>query len=276
MRTRAQDATPNSAIETGIAYADRDGTPLLLDVYLPTLSEPPFPAVLLFHGGAWTYGISGPMDMAGPAAAMAAAGYAAFNVAYRLTGDPAGAHTWPDQLHDAQQAVRWVRANAERYSIDPDRVAAYGHSAGGYLAANLGVRETRHDGTGELAGISSRVNGVITIAGQMDFGIPYPQVFDRDAVATLLGGPIDKMPDVWADASPITWVGGESAPFLIIHGGADDSILPVHARAMTAALQESGVTVVSLEDAVGDHFTVADWMYAGPWTLAFLGTLSGR
>ena len=108
MQTQAQDATPVAATESAIAYADRDGTPLPLDVFLPTAGDPPFPAVLLFHGGAWTYGISGPMDMAGPAAAIAAAGHAAFNVSYRLTGDPAGAHVWPDQLDDAQQAVRWV------------------------------------------------------------------------------------------------------------------------------------------------------------------------
>ena len=275
MQTQAQDATPVAATESAIAYADRDGTPLPLDVYLPTAGNPPFPAVLLFHGGAWTYGISGPMDMAGPAAAIAAAGHAAFNVSYRLTGDPAGAHVWPDQLDDAQQAVRWVRSNAEQYGIDPDRVAAYGHSAGGYLAANLGVRETRDDSKPELAGISSRVNGVITIAGQTDLRIPYTQEFDREAVIALLGGTIDEIPDVWAEASPITWVDGESAPFLIIHGGADT--MPIdQARKMTTALQEAGVTVVSVEDAVGDHFTVADWSNAGPWTLAFLGAVSGR
>jgi acetyl esterase/lipase len=276
IRTQAQDATPATATETGIAYADRDGTPLLLDVYLPTSGTPPFPAVLLFHGGAWTYGISGPMDMAGPAAALAADGYAAFNIAYRLTGDPAGAHVWPDQLDDAQQAVRWVRANAERYGIDPNRVAAYGHSAGGHLASHLGVRETRDDSEPGLAGISSRVQGVISIAGHMDFGIPYPQEFDRESVTALLGGAIDEIPDVYADASPITWVDGSSAPFLIIHGGADDMNPPAHARTMAAALQEAGVTVVSVEDAVGNHFTVADWSNAGPWTLAFLGAISGR
>jgi acetyl esterase/lipase len=253
----------------GVPYADRNGMPLLLDVYPPTGREAPFPAVLLFHGGAWTYGISGPIDMAAPARAMADAGYLAFNVSYRLTGDPAGEHVWPDQLDDAQQAVRWVRANATQYGVDPERVAAYGHSAGGYIAANLGVRDTRDESTAELAGISSRVNGVITIAGQTDLTIPYTEEFDRAAVVALLGGTIDEIPDLYAEASPVTWVDNESAPFLIIHGGVDT--MPIaQARTLTAALQREGITVVSLEDAAGDHFTVADWANAGPWTLAFL------
>ena len=270
LQTHAQHATPSPTTERGIAYADRDGTPLLLDVYVPASGEPPFPAVLLFHGGAWTFGISGPMDMAGPARAMADAGYVAFNVSYRLTGDPEGEHVWPDQLDDAQEAVRWVRAHADRYGVDPDRIAAYGHSAGGFLASHLGVRETRDGSTAELAGVSSRVNGVITIAGQSDLTIPYTQDFDREAVVALLGGTIEEKPDLWAEASPISFVDGDSAPFLIIHGGRDT--MPIaQARTMAAALQVTGITVVSVEDAAGDHFTVADWAQAGPWTLTFLG-----
>ena len=274
MRTRAQVATPPAASEAGIAYADRNGTPQFLDVFLPASGNGPYPAVLLFHGGAWTFGISGPQDMHGPAAAMADAGYAAFVVSYRLTGDPAGEHVWPDQIDDAQEAVRWVRANANQYEVDPDRVSAYGHSAGGHLAAHLGVRDTREDSVPELAGISSRVNGVVAIAGHFDFSIPYPQEFDRQSVAALLGGTVDEIPDVYADASPITWVDTVSAPFLILHGGADDMNPPAQARTMTTALQEAGVTVISMEDAAGDHFTVAEWDYAGPWTLAFLNSIA--
>lgn len=270
VRPAVTQATPPVATpEMGIPYAHRDGTPLLVDVYRTTSGQPPHPAVLLFHGGAWTFGISGPQDMHGPAAAMAEAGYVAFVVSYRLTGDPAGTHLWPAQLDDAQQAVRWVRANAGAYGVDPDRVTAYGHSAGGFLASHLGVRETREETTADLAGLSSRVNGVITIAGQTDLSIPYIDDFDQAAVLALLGGTIDEMPEVWEDASPVTWVDADSAPFLIIHGGADT--MPIaQARTMTAALQDAGVTVVSIDDVNGDHFNVAEWGYAGPWTLAFL------
>ncbi len=272
---QAQETTPATTTVMGVAYADRDGSPLLMDISLPTTGKPPFPAVLLFHGGGWTFGLGGPGTMAGPAQAMATAGYVAFNVSYRLTGDPAGEHRWPDQLDDAQRAVRWIRANAGMYGIDANRVVAYGHSAGGFLAMHLGVRTTRDDSDPDLAGISSRVNGVITIAGQSDLSIPYSEAFDREAVAALLGGTIEEIPEAYAEASPVTWVDDDSAPCLVIHGGVDT--MPVsQGRSMVSALQQAGVTVVSIEDAAGDHFTVADWSNAGPWTLAFLDRFVGR
>jgi acetyl esterase/lipase len=207
--------------------------------------------------------------MNGPALALAEDGYVTFNVDYRLTGDPAGEHLWPAQLDDVQRAVRWVRANADRYGVDPNRVGAYGHSAGGHLAAMLGVREVRVTGDPELADSSSRVNAVVTIAGQMDLGIPYPGVFDRQALVALLGGTPDEVPEAYRDASPITWVDAKSAPFLIIHGGADPMIPVEHARQMADALHVDEVEVVSIEIPTGDHFLVAEWSVAGPWTRTF-------
>src|SRR5215210_8451875 len=119
-RAAAQEATPSgsrNAInqEVDVVYGEADGQKLLLDISHPPARETPRPAVLLFHGGAWMVGTAGRESMAQPAAALAEDGYVAFNVEYRLTGDPAGEHLWPAQLDDAQRAVRWVRANADRY-----------------------------------------------------------------------------------------------------------------------------------------------------------------
>ena len=207
--------------------------------------------------------------MAQPATALAEDGYVTFNVEYRLTGDPAAEHLWPAQLDDAQRAVRWVRENADRYGVDPERVGAYGHSAGGHLAALLGVRETHDTSDPALADASSRVNAVVTIAGHLDLSIPYPGEFDRMSLVALLGGTPDEVPEAYEDASPITWVDEESAPFLVIHGGADPLNPVEHARQMVDALHEADVEVISVELPTADHFSIAEWSIAGPWTRTF-------
>jgi acetyl esterase/lipase len=271
----AQDATPAASAddvraEYGVAYGNDDRDSQVLDVYLPTERDAPRPAIMLFHGGAWTYGLSGRGDFSLTALALARAGYVAFNVEYRRTRDPVGEYRWPDQLDDVQQAARWVRAHAERYNVDPDRIGAFGHSAGAHLASMLGTRETRDDADAALAGISSRVSCVVALAGHFDLSIPYPQEFDRNAIATLVGGTLDEVPDAYRDASPVTWVDADSAPFLIIHGGSDDAPFPMSARSMVDALHDAAVDVVYAEFARGDHFSVAGWPTAGPWTLTFL------
>ncbi len=166
--------------------------------------------------------------------------------------------------------MRWVRANAAAYGVDPERVGAYGHSAGAHLAALLGVREARDDTDPALAGISSRVPSVVALAGHFDLGIPYPQEFDRQSVAALLGGTAEDVPDAYRDASPLTWVDGDSAAFLIMHGGADDMNPVTYVREMVDALHEANVETVYAEFPRADHFTIADWTTAGPWTTTFL------
>lgn len=273
-RAAAQAATPSASpdpigVERDVVYGEADGQELLLDIYRPPARDDPRPAVLLFHGGAWMVGTADRESMAQPAAALAEDGYVSFNVEYRLTGDPAGDHGWPAQLDDVQRAVRWVRANADRYGVDPDRVGAYGHSAGGHLAALLGVRKTRDNSDPALEAYSSRVDGVVTIAGHLDLSIPYPGEFDRQSLVALFGGTPEEVPEAYEDASPLTWVDQESAPFLVIHGGADDMNPVAHARHMVDALHDVRVEVVSVELPTADHFSAAEWSIAGPWTRTF-------
>ncbi len=274
----AQDASPvavpNSDVkaEHAIEYGNVQHHSLLLDVYLPPPRSKPRPAVLLFHGGGWTYGISGPSDMAAPAIQLATAGYVAFNVEYRLTADPAAAYTWPDQLDDVQRAVRWVRANAAHYGVDPDRIGTFGHSAGAHLAAILAVRETHDDSDPALTGISSRVSCAVTLAGPMDFTMPYLTTNVQDSLTSLLGGTLKDVPNTYRDASPLTWVDEASSPFIMIQGREDEIVPPDHARRMVDALHAAGVWVVYNEIPKADHFLVADWNVCGPWTLTFFDT----
>ena len=276
----AQAATPRVdpgtiEREAAVVYGTVDGQELLLDIVRPPARQEPRPAIILLHGGGWMIGTANRTDrfVAEPAEALAEDGYVTFNVDYRLTGSQASEHLWPDQLDDVQRAVRWVRKNAGRYGVDLNRIGAYGHSAGGHLAAHLGVRETRDNSDPDLANHSSRVNAVVMIAGQSQLNMPYADSFARQAVVTLLGGLPDEAPDAYRDASPITWVDAQSAPFLIIHGGADTMIPAAHARHMSESLREVGVAVVSVDSPSGDHFSVAEWAVAGPWTRAFFALM---
>jgi acetyl esterase/lipase len=202
---------------------------------------------------------------------LALAGYVTFSADYRLFNEINGANPWPAQLDDAQRAVRWVRANAATYGVDPERVAAYGHSSGGTLAAALGVRETRDDSDPALAGISSSVNCVVDLSGDTDLTIPYPDpMWDKINAAMLCGTP-GEVPEAYRDASPLFQVDAESAPFLVIHGAKDDEVPIAHSQRLVAALQPADVEVIFGQFPSAGHLTTASWGFNGPWALAFLG-----
>ena len=252
-----------------VVYGEVEGALLLLDVRQPPAREDARPAVVLFHGGGLVFGSRS--DALEPALRLAQAGYVTFNVDYRLFDQYAGTNPWPAQLDDAQRAVRWVRANATTYGIDPERVAAYGHSSGGTLAVALGVRETRDDADPALAGISSRVNCVVDLSGDTDLTIPYPDAQWTEINAAMLGGTPEEAPEAYRDASPLYQVDEDAVPFLVIHG-ADDVDTPVeHSRRLVEALHEAGVEVAYLEIPDGGHFAPSTWAISGPWVLTFLG-----
>ena len=174
---------------------------------------------------------------------LAKAGYVAFSIDYRLLDTVTAQNPWPAQLDDAQRAVRWVRAHADTYGVDPKRLAAYGWSAGGHLAAVLGVRDTRDNSDPGLAAYSSRVDCVISLGGDMDLSVPQADDEYRPFLAAFLGGTAEEQPEAYQDASPLTWVDATAAYFLIVHGGDDDAILADQSRRMVTALYEAGVRV---------------------------------
>ena len=264
--------TPGVATESGVPYGHAGGQPLLLDVYRPPARDAPRPAVLLFHGGALVSGDR--TDMADAGLGLALAGYVAFAVGYRLFSEADGTSRWPAQLDDAQMAVRWVRTHAAAYGVDPARVAAYGASSGGQLAAFLATRETRANADPALAAASSRVISAVDLAGPVDWTIPLLADSINAVTAAVLGGTAAAPPPpaAYRDFSPIAFVDAKTAPFLILHGLAD-SIVPIaNARRMTDALHAAGVEVMSGEFLGLDHFSW-DWPTSAPWALAFLGVL---
>src|SRR5215213_898327 len=219
-------------VERGVVYGVAGGEPLLLDVYQSTAHPDLRPAVVLIHGGGMWTGSRAHMEIT--AYQLAWAGYVAFSIDYRLVNPAARSGQWPAQLDDVQHAVRWVRAHAADYGVDPGRVGAYGWSAGGQLAALLGTRDTR-DATAPRAGHSSGVPCVVDLAGDVDLA-SYTRPPALHEVVALLGGTVQEEPERYRDASPLTWIDQRSAPFLVIHGD-HDVVVPIEqSRRLVATL----------------------------------------
>ena len=251
--------------EVDVVYGIVDDEPLLLDVYRPPAHAAPRPAMVLVHGGGmWT---GSRADMADPARQLARAGYVAFAVDYRLVDAEAARHRWPAQLDDVQLAVRWMRASADRYGIDPDRVGAYGWSAGGQLAALLGARDTR-DLALANADHPSRVACVIDLAGDVDL-TAYTVPPALDEVVALLGGTPAEVPARFRDVSPLSWIDTRTVPFLVIHGLEDDVVPIEQSRLLVAGLRAAGVDVEYTELPRAGHGDL-NWSRVGSAALAFL------
>ncbi len=250
---------PVISVDKNVPYGAAESSELLLDVYRPPTRDDPRPAVLLFHAS-----FGSRTTMADPATKLAEAGYIAFAIEFRVYNPMDGNNSWPAQLDDAQRAVRWVRANAATYGVDPERVASYGYSYGATLASLLGVRDVRDDSDPALSGISSRVNCVVTLAGESDLAtIPPPTDLDQQDLADWLGGTPEEIPEVYRDVSPVTWVNAETVPFLIVHSADDDTVAVEHALRLIEALREAEVDAVYVAFAEGNHDRPAFWRETG-------------
>ena len=251
----------------GVPYAAIPGVrPLELDLYLPPEGDAPVPAVVFLHGGGWRLGsrhAAGPAYRGAsptPFEQLAQAGVAVASVDYRLTGEA----IWPAQLHDAKAAVRWLRARAADLDVDPERIGAWGESAGGHLAQLLGLTADDADLEGDLGltGTSSRVAAVVAwyapsdlVGFAADAGADPADPSTREA--HLLGARVPDVPELAAQASPVTHVSPDAPPFLLLHGAADRFIPSVQSERLYAALLEAGVEVEF------DAFAGADHMWLG-------------
>jgi acetyl esterase/lipase len=220
-------------IETirNVVYAQVAGEQLLTDVYRPSGDES-HAAVLVVHGGAWTFGNKA--QLAFVARQFAQNGFCAVAINYRL----APKHRFPAQLEDCLAAVAWMRTNAERYRIDPTRIGGYGYSAGGHLVALMATGATPKPAeAGNLGPAACPLQAVVAGGTPCDFrGLP-PE--DR-GLAYWLGGPRKEQEALYRLASPAQHVSARCPPMLFFHGEQDSLAPLLSVKAMSAQLLQAG------------------------------------
>ena len=244
-------AVPDTVVfETGIEYANPDGQHLKLNIARPKNGDGPFPTVVCVHGGGFRAGNRESYD--GLTIRLAQKGFVAVTVTYRL----APKFPFPAAVHDTKAAVRWVRANAAKYKIDPERLGATGGSAGGHLAQFLGVTADVKDfeGDGGNAAQSSRVKCVVNVYGPSDFTKSYGKSVDAAEVLPLfLGGNLETARPQHLRASPLYWVTPNAAPTLCIHGTEDKYVAHEQAVWLIDKLKAAGVEAELLTLAGAGH-----------------------
>ena len=267
---RAQKAAPipdDVVFETGIEYTNPDNQHLQLNMARPKNGTGPFPTIICIHGGGFRAGNREGYN--GQCMRLAQQGYVAMTVSYRL----APKYPFPAAIHDTKAAVRWSRANAARYKIDPERIGVTGGSAGGHLAQFLGVTSDvkEFEGEGGNADQSSKVVCVVNFYGPSDFTKSYGKSVDAAEVLPLfLGGNLKTAHKQHLRASPLYWVTPNAAPTLCIHGTEDKYVAHEQAVWLIEKLNASGVEaeLLTLEGA-GHGFKGKDAETAEKAMLAF-------
>lgn len=221
-----------------VAYVEKGHERQKLDLYLPEKADGPLPVVVWVHGGAWQQGSK---DRC-PAMRFAPNGYAVASINYRLSQHA----PFPAQIEDCKAAIRWLRANAKEYKLDPDHIGVWGASAGGHLVALLGCTCDCKELEGKLGNNeqSCKVQCVCDWFGPTDFRpLIENSTGATGVVEKLLGGPIKDNADKAKLASPITHVTKDDAPILIMHGDKDPLVPISQSESFTAALKKAGVDV---------------------------------
>ncbi len=263
-----------------------------LDLYLPVApaSGKRSPAVVWIHGGGWTGGVKTENRAKEICTTLAAAGYVAVSVDYKL-GDGA----WPTNLHDCKNAVRFLRAHAVKYQLDPDRIAVAGGSAGGHLALMVGFTgdQPEFEPAGAATpypGVSSQVRAVIDLYGPVNLltrqevdekGTPTGKF--RPAGPAKVFGTADPAAPAYRRASPVTHVTKDSPPVLILHGQIDTTVDRAQSEELAGVLTKHGVPhEFVLVAGAGHTFDLETWNKKPlsrdlrPVALAFLAKHLGR
>jgi acetyl esterase/lipase len=226
-----------------ISYVRNGSSSQKLDLYV-TQKSAIRPLVILIHGGAFMFGDKGGED----AGLWLNQCFAVASLNYRLSGEA----PFPAAVQDCKSAIRWLRAHANDYGLDPNRFGVFGASAGGNLAAMIGVTgETRKFDLGEHLDISSRVSVVGDWFGPTDFLEMDAQRYNGGDLhdpadspeSRYLGGPIQRRPEVAKESNPITYVSSKCPPFYIAHGDEDKQVPYGQSLLLKKALERVKVTV---------------------------------
>ena len=234
---------PSIVRTNAIPYAVVDGQELMLDLYMPADVESP-PLVVYVHGGAWRFGSResvSPIDLV-------ERGYAIASVSFRLT--PVA--PLPAQVHDIKGAVRYLRANAERFGFDGEHIAITGVSSGGHLAALVGLTNGSREHEGEVggnSGVSSDIQAIVSYFGASNLTTILAQSTPRGieirtpALELLLGGAVADKTDLARFGSPVFQVDAGDPPLLLLHGDQDPQMPINQAHELHGVAKQAGLTV---------------------------------
>jgi acetyl esterase/lipase len=247
---RPGSGTPGPRVPEGVkahrdlAYIPNGHERHKLDLFVPEKADGPLPLIIWVHGGGWQ---NGSKEGCPPLRnGYTQRGYAVASINYRLSGHA----VFPAQIEDCKAAIRWLRAHAKQYNLDPQRFGVWGSSAGGHLVALLGTSgEVKAFDVGPHLDQSSRVQAVCDYYGPTDFTVfvttpGYESHARAEAPeGKLIGGAVLENKDKAARANPITYVSADDPPFLIVHGD-KDPVVPINqSQLLFDALKKTGVSV---------------------------------
>jgi acetyl esterase/lipase len=248
-----RDAAPPARVPDGVkahrdlAYVENGHERQKLDLYLPEKAGAPLPLIIWIHGGAWSAGSKEgcPTLRQG----FIERGYALASINYRLSSHA----IFPAQIEDCKAAIRWLRAHAKQYNLNPDRFGVWGSSAGGHLVALVGTSGgVKEFDVGAHLDVSSCVQAVCDYYGPTDLlqmdaqklpNAPFKHDMANSPESRLIGGPIQENKAKATRANPITYVTPDDPPFLIVHGNADPLVPIQQSQMLFEALKKTGVSV---------------------------------
>jgi len=254
----AQTPEPRFTVLPDVQYCTGGGKPLLMDVFVPQhRTRTPTPAVLWIHGGGWERG-----DKNGNSGAqlLADEGFVTASLFYRLSGDS----PFPADIEDCKCAIRFLRANAAKYGVDPDRVGVAGASAGGHLAKLVATADQSAglEGNGGWQNVSSKVQAASAYYGVSDFTVGATQFQHHTGlvVLKLFRGTEKDKPELYRKASPIFYVSKDDPPLLLVHGEKDDLVPFDQSVRMAEAYRRAALSVefIAVKNAGHDFEQVGD------------------
>ncbi len=235
-RSASLSAQPPLPTERDVTYCTLDGVELKMDIYRPQRSAAPTPALLYVHGGGWTGGDKRSGEGIRDIPELLARGYLVAAVNYRL----APRYKFPAMIEDVKCVVRFLRANAERFSINPEKIGAWGGSAGGHLVDLLGTADaTAGWDVGQYLEQSSRVQAVVDMYGPTDLTVLFEGANPR--LMEQVFGTSDRNSETLQKASPVNWVSSDDPPFLILHGERDPLVPVSQSQIFYEKLRAAGV-----------------------------------
>ncbi len=238
----------NGKVQRNVTYCTVGGEALKMDIFQPNAGLKPAPVVVYLHGGSWVGGDKYEIGLAGRR--LADRGYVVAAVNYRL----APQHKWPAQIEDARCAVRYLRANAARYNLDPKRIAAWGSSAGGQLAALLGLAGPQAGfDTGSYREQSGVVQAVVDMFGPSDLTAFSPDEYALGVAQAVFGVSKGQSTEPLKRASPVTYVSSAAPPFLILHGNKDSLVPLSQSQELYNKLKASGAQAELVIVENGEH-----------------------